>query len=312
MLKNTIPLCYHPTKVVLVDDNQEFLFALEKGLEWKGLDCISFTDPKQALDYLNGLPVINKFEAAFKHDQDENTYMTSLSRLTVDMRALYNETHNPERFNDISVVVIDYDMPKLKGDQVAAAITHPYLKKLMLTGHTDYQMAIKLLNEHSIDNFAEKKPLDGIEQIYEKIQKLQESYFKALTRAVADNIFTSDSVIYEPGYQKLISSILRDGNAIEYYLVSNKGTMVFNDAEGKQTWLVIASDSDFDGWEETAVLADAPGDVVSMLSKRTHMLCLFHEADAEAPPSRWKPFLRPVKKVTGEHQNFYYAICQDT
>lgn len=46
-----VPLCYYPTRVVLIDDNEHFIETLKNGLINRGLDCVAFTNPHTALEF---------------------------------------------------------------------------------------------------------------------------------------------------------------------------------------------------------------------------------------------------------------------
>ncbi|MGE3921159.1 MAG: hypothetical protein AB7F64_09580, partial [Gammaproteobacteria bacterium] len=51
-IQNFIPVCYHPTTVVLVDDNQSLLDSIRLSLV-DSIPCREFTLAKDALDFLN-------------------------------------------------------------------------------------------------------------------------------------------------------------------------------------------------------------------------------------------------------------------
>ena len=43
-------------RVVIVDDNEDYLESLLEGLREKGLKCIGFSSPKEALSYIFSNP----------------------------------------------------------------------------------------------------------------------------------------------------------------------------------------------------------------------------------------------------------------
>lgn len=310
MKKNTVPLCYYPTRVVLLDDNEDFLKTLEKGLVERGINCISFTNPIKALDFVSNTLQRNRFSSAIQTDEDENTYMNSISQIKFDIRTIYNEIFNPHRFMDISVTVIDYDMPIMRGDEFCIALANTYLKKLMLTGQVDYPTAVSLLNHNIIDNYTEKSATNSIQAIYREICSLQTSYFCDLTKSIIDNIFDSE-IIYTDVYVKLVNDIIQSNAIIEHYTVSKNGSKLFLDKNGLQLWLIIATEDDLNGWYETAELADAPNDITTSLLKKSRLVFLFDDTDTNVSPRCWGNFLYAANEMNCNDFTFYYSIISE-
>ena len=67
-----VPLCYYPTRVVLIDDNEHFIETLKNGLINRGLDCVAFTNPHTALEFLRTIPQTNQFSFSNDTNNDDD------------------------------------------------------------------------------------------------------------------------------------------------------------------------------------------------------------------------------------------------
>ena len=124
---------FHPTTVVFVDDNQSFLSSLDLELP-VGWAYRSFTDPLEAFDFLEqpaALPPI--VERCFSVQEASGFSPT----IHLDVSAIEQEINHVERFERISVAVIDYAMPSLNGLELCEQMTDPWVRKALLTGVAD-------------------------------------------------------------------------------------------------------------------------------------------------------------------------------
>lgn len=201
-------------------------------------------------------------------------------------------------------------MPSLRGDDLSIAVTNFYFKKLMLTGKVDYPTAIKLLNHKIIDNFIEKNPDNGTETIYKEICELQKNYFCDLIKPIVDHVLNAD-IVYSEEYIKIIQKILNEYPIHEYYLLSQNGSQLFLEKNGKQHWLIISTPNEFQGWYTTADLADAPKAILNVLAEKTKLLFLFEDKELKMGPNNWSNYLYSTTQVILKNTIFYYAIISE-
>ncbi|NCX93890.1 MAG: response regulator [Gammaproteobacteria bacterium] len=125
------PCCYHPTTVLLVDDDQVALMA-NKGLISKYAVCKAFLSPMMADSYLKKTHLSDFADRCKKvRSPNINTHNQDL------LSEIYKEIYNPARFQQISVAVLDYQMPGMNGLQLASLIRkrHPHIKILTRTAY---------------------------------------------------------------------------------------------------------------------------------------------------------------------------------
>jgi response regulator RpfG family c-di-GMP phosphodiesterase len=235
-----------------------------------------------------------------------------MSHIKIDLSKIYARAFSRSAPRDISVVVIDYHMPDISGEQVASAIIDNNIKKLMLTGQPNDQKAIQLLNDGFIDNYAEKKVINNVDHISTKIAKLQRQYFNSLCAPIKESIKKQCGIIYNNRYNEILERHIEQLNIVQHYLITNQGSRLLINQQGEQYWFIVATEEDFKGWAETAQYADAREAVQHRLASRTHLLFLFSDTEQEQPPSQWSNYLHEAKSFSIGKENLYYALVKKT
>lgn len=299
----------YPTIVVIVDDNEEYLKILLNGLKEKGIQCIGFHSPKEALLYISSNPNKYAFSQALQEIDVDSPLSQTTSHLCLNLSHINKEALKIKNPNEISVIILDQQMPDIPGDQFASIITDSNIKKLMLTGQLNDQKAIELLNAAIIDNYVEKKISNGIDVIYEKTIELQFRYFLDLNRHLNKIINSEKSILNHQEYKDLINEIANEHKPIEQYLLSKNGSRLFIKNNKEKIWLIIAEEVDFEGWIETASSYDIDSDIIPLLKNKSHLLFLFtEENEMELTPQHWKDFLHQASKIDSGNQAIYYAV----
>src|SRR5690606_26705254 len=145
---------YFPTQAVLVDDDPDFLDGISLMLD-KSLSYRLFQSASAALKYVN---------EAHKHVQFLQRCYTSYktgplesdSLSHIDIGKLHHEVLNGFRFQTCSTVIVDYSMPEMNGLEFLMSLKNPFIRKVLLTGQADMELAIKAFNQQLIDQFIDK------------------------------------------------------------------------------------------------------------------------------------------------------------
>src|SRR5699024_5924224 len=139
------PPYYHPTTVVFVDDNLDFLSNLSLQLD-ADLAYRLFDSPIDALDYLNAATTTRanslseRFFAAISDNPDG---IATEPLLRIDLAAIQHEVRNTQRFAETAAVIVDYAMPQMNGLEFCERITNPHIKKVLFTGDADQEIAVR-------------------------------------------------------------------------------------------------------------------------------------------------------------------------
>lgn len=301
-----IPIKYFPTTVLLVDDNQRFL----KNITFQMNDNLAyqfFTDPRVALEYLNGLS-IREPKYMFE-DTNSNSYLTSKFSVQIDLDAFRAEVYNKDRFTKIVVVVIDYGMPEINGLEFCQRIKDPRIKKIMLTGEADLETAMHAFNEGIIDKFIFKSNPKLGQVINDSIVEMQEKYFLELSKDVS-NILNIDPnyCLNDPKIVEIFDYVCRKYNIIEYYVFDIPGSFLLLDMEGKPSWFIIKNQEEIDVYAEIAKEDNISPELYQQLVSGSKIP--FLPKDAIGQKCNWDNALYPAHKIESE-KNYYCALIKD-
>jgi len=121
-----IPALFRPTEIIVVDDDSSFLEGFLFFIP-DDIKCRTFQHPQLAIDYLNNPLLTSKHEEQYLTINEEQEEYP-----TIDIN-IYKEIYNKNRFNEVSVLVADYSMPRLTGIELCNSIENKRIKKLLLT-----------------------------------------------------------------------------------------------------------------------------------------------------------------------------------
>lgn len=309
-----ISACYHPTTIVFVDDNSKYLSKLLLMIDVERASPKTFDAPKETLEFLkNYTPNSFTHRCISRIEEDQFDHRN----FNINIGQVHAQVFNPNRFDEISVLVVDYSMPSLTGAELCMQLKDAPYKKLMLTGEADEETAIKLFNNGIIDRFIRKDSPDFPEIITANIQELQQNYFLRLSQPIVDSL-TQDldhpivNWLDEPIFLKLFNEICRENNIIEYYLIDAFGSFLLLDFEGKPSWLAVKGDGDMQAAFEVAEASDNsfPIPLLEKMYNRELLLYLPRGGLCDDPDEAVTS-LHPAKKLQGLKTNYYYTLIKN-
>ena len=236
---------YHPTSVMLLDDNYAFMSSIEKELRAvdKHMRCQLYTNPVEALQKIQNLKAQKDILVeTVATDADSSTCLPASCGLPVryDIANLYQYAYDPERFDEISVAVVDFQMPNINGTEFCRQLVGSPVKKIMLTGEADAALAVKLFNEGIIDKFIFKNTVTMERELTSSIIEMQKRYFQDLTSPLTQGLMANkESSLGDPVFIDFFNKVCKDISASSYYLVEPSGSYLFIDDAGLPTWLII-------------------------------------------------------------------------
>ncbi len=311
MQKYGIPACYYPTMVVFVDDSKDFLMNFSLQFD-PSLAYQLYTSPHAALKVLNQQRVSHLDQKCFSQYAEAIGCPSTTHTINVDISAIHREVYDPERFSEVSTVVVDFAMPDINGLEFCERLKDRPVKKILLTGQADAQTAINAFNDGIIDHFILKSDPHVIDKVNAAIAELQQRYFQEksdfMVKALA---IDSPNFLQDPVFFTFFNELCRENDIVEYYLTENSGTFLTLSASGIARWLIICTDQDIDMYCELGRDINAPGDVLERLKSRE---CIPHfwQTDRyyEVDPIEWDSYLYPAKKINGR-EIYFYAIVDN-
>lgn len=308
MRKIRISLCYHPTTIALIDDNKDFINHLLINFN-EIVPCLPFVNPLAALEYFKNSYSYSSFAANCIKDYEsiEAQHLAS----AIDIQKIQQEIFRKERFSEVVVAVIDYNMPPLNGIEVSKRLKELGILTILLTGEAENELAISALNQGYIDYFVKKTEDNSTDTILEIIQKMEKRYFLKLSSALLSKMPSHVlSCLSDPEVSEVFEAVCEENKIIEFYICNEKGSFLLVNKTGKATYFILASEEDMEKYYEHANDEEAPQEVTETLKNRTKIPFFDSEQALSAPPSEWEQYMQPAKKIKGD-STYYYALINN-
>ncbi len=266
---------FHPTQIVLVDDDIDFLGNLSLQLD-ADLAYLLFDSTHKALGYLNGRQPNGASRDRFFKGLENGTGDAGQHHrepLELDIGAFHREMQASDRFAQISVALVDYAMPQMNGLEFCQQIEDPHVKKILFTGVATESVAVDAFNRGIIDQYIRKHEHAVYDTLNQAIRQFQQEYIRDVFTAAAD-VFPINlpGLLAEPAVARLIERLRADQGLVEYYLAAEPSGFVFADADGQVKRLVIQNRDERARDAQRARDAGAPASIVDGLAAGALML----------------------------------------
>jgi len=307
--RNHIPPFYFPTRVLFVDDDMGYLQSLILKMDG-GMAFQLFASPENALIELNTsrnpATLINRLFSRFHHTND---LPATHHVIDVNLDLVHREVYNESRFDLISVVVVDYDMPNIDGLEFCRNVKYPDIKKVLLTGKADEKIAVEAFNEGIIDRFILKGNPDVFNVLNQAIHNLQRTYFSQVERMLSDALtIGKHTFLRDSCFPRRFQEICDKLHIVEFYLRSEPDGMLMYDAEGMVYLLIVPSEDAWLGQYEIAFEQAAPQELLNEL-KSNRILPYFWGAGYYTPScENWREHLFPATQFKGDKWYLYTIV----
>lgn len=306
---------YFPTQVVLVDDDPDFLEGVSLMLS-KDLSYRLFQSAQQALDYVDKAhQQVNFLQRCYTNYKTGPLVSDSLSH--IDIGRIHHEILNGSRFQTCSTVIVDYSMPEMNGLELLASMKNPFIKKVLLTGQADMELAVKAFNRQLIDQFIDKHDPRLKSKLNAAITTFQDQYFRTSFKLITDPIIANnhDAFLVDQPFQKFFEEIRGKLHCTEYYMIDDPriGYLMVDEAGARRCLLIFTEESLAEHCQTLAGMG-APGELVSAV-RRGDILPAFDDQDerlnADDPRILdWRSHYYPGIRI-GAGSGFHVTIVPD-
>lgn len=294
-----IGICYHPTKVVLIDDNKNFLDSMMIQLGDK-YSCSPYLDPKVALSFLKDEYALTPFHTRLASD---------------DIKKVHHEIYNAQRFEEITVLVVDYCMPRMNGIDFLRKLKDVPMMRILLTGETGVELAVEAFNENLIDKFILKNTPDIAHVLENTIEELQKKQFSTASELFLNYSASSSkpilSILKDEDFAGFFTNLLKEKKITEYYLLDDKGSFLLFDENAHPSWLIAVSDDAMNTYQTLAEHGGASSSVIDGIKNRTHLLYFNDGETSQMPPvSEWDSHLYPAQILPSNMPHHYAYLTE--
>ena len=292
----------YPTTVVCIDDDHRFIDTLKMSLETHNILCKTFDKHQIALPYINTDRYREEFTQKLNNIQHNDEFNESLLHLFVQ------ESKNQERYNQISVVVLDYHMPGMNGLELREAFANPFIKIIMLTGAADETLAVKAFNQGLIYQYVRKQDHHFVEHLIDAIIKAHQNYFNELSELPL-KLLRNDfypTALSDLAFQDYFYNILTTHRIKEYYLAEATGSFIMIDEKQKLHSLITLSDHLIETILTTYEADMITHDQVEAIEQRKLIPCYYNPfSNIHYTTENLSSFLHTPTIIQGQHHKFY-------
>lgn len=309
-----LSLYFHPAKICFLDDNERFLKNNILGLDPKFSYC-QYHDPLLALNILekNKAKIFNDRQMIKALDNIESLdEPVNKHALMVNLNPLHQQLFNHDKVDEISVLVVDYAMPRMNGLEVCQQLRDHPVKKLMITGQADHKLAVEAFNQGLIDFFILKDEEKFYDKLNQAIDRLHRKYFFDLSKALASNLEKLDLFcLRDKNVRQYFAAYFKENNIREAYLIDGAGSYLFINQKSNASIIAVKNEAEMAELANIAQGQDASAKFIDALAKRSKMLYFWQEDDYYASPSEWGKYLFPCTTLLGQDKALYYVSVID-
>lgn len=267
----------------------------------------AFSDPRVALQVANELHRARNGSKGEGASIDESI---DAERFVLDTLNKTGGLRNDlGRFDEISVVVVDLDMPGLDGLEFCRKITNPNIKKILLTGISADQQVIQAFNNNEIHYYLRKSD-DNMEAMLEAaIKRMQHQYFVDISvNFKSDAIDHFAPLFSDPALADYFEELCVSLGVTEYYFHTNPSRYHLTLRHDSQSCLLVYTDEEVEAQLKILHEEDAPRSVISKIEARSHVP-YFPTKDGFYIPELEKPesCLHQADLVPGD-RDYYCAL----
>lgn len=308
---DNLPYCYFPSKIVCIDDSLDALDAIKMNLDRSIASYQFFHNPMDALDYLN-----KKEKISLLFDRVIET-----SGYPVDEKVIYNlyqEIYNSQRYEVISTIIVDYEMPGMTGLELCRQIKDSSIKKILLTGLAEEEHVIEAFNKGIIDFYIRKHDPHAYDKLEQYVYEAQHKYFNSLTEVHINSIlknwnaYDKDiTALYDPIFINFFKGFIKEHQINEYYLIDLTGSFLYLTETGKVGALFVYNEEKLE--ENYEVLEDfldsslnISKEIIRDLKQHRKILCFPFIAEAKNPDEDCDKYIYPLQTLEGQRR-YYIA-----
>ena len=214
---------YWPTYTIVIDDDTVILDLLKAIIIPKQNKLLFFTSAEEALRTISELAPVDLSSSIAGYSESDFT----TQECKIDLKKSFDLSANQSKYNLISTIICDYDMPYMSGiDFFKECSTKCNARKILLTGRLDPKEAIELkgnvINDYLEKDYKECFPT----KLNKKLDDQIKSYFRNFSRPLRSMIDNSTdlSLLKHPLVAEYFKETCQKNDIIEYYLIDYTGT----------------------------------------------------------------------------------------
>lgn len=308
-----IPLFYFPLSICWVDDDPLFLDAAKQLFQTE-YHCLSFVDSRQALTYLNSYQTPSS-KINFTRELIESDISDNNNHLPVDLNIseITNLSNMSNLKNEeIGLLIIDNNMPYVKGIDICQHLINKPYKKILLTGQTGLNEVVDAFNRGIIDKFI-TKDRNVSNNLKMTIAELSRRYFYEQTKNLIKNIEASRlSPLSDPVFINFFYNWLESNAYKEFYLIDKSGSFLVRKNDRSIAYFIVFTEhakNEFLKLNDDAITT--VGDLLNKLSQGQSIPFFgIGKESWHIKHTDWYKYFYPSNTLVGR-EKYYWTIINE-
>jgi CheY-like chemotaxis protein len=302
-----LPVCYHQTTVLSVDDDPLFLEAFASEVSDR-VPLLCFDSPEKATEFTKKLHRHYPFT--------DRCILSEGNTFTFDFKAIRNEIYNADRFKEIFMVVTDYDMPHQDGiDLIRNIEFSPEVSQyahIILTGKISKEFKEKLKGLGLSQEYIGKDDPDYIEKLLalveKRLKKIFQWYSYVPARILSQDPNENSFFLFDKNFGKILNKHIKNNKISELYLFDKQGSYLFLDQDANLSWLFVRNATGIENSIKMATQYGAPKAVIDALKSKEVILSLYEKEDFERLNHSidWDSYLLPAVVFEAEETSLNF------
>lgn len=308
----TLPVFYYPSTIIQVDDDTLFLQAISKML-FSDQITKTFDDPETCMTYLENyqtsFPNISFLRGHSEHDLYETI---NHSPVDFNISLLSSLKDQPNRTSEISVIIVDYAMPKMNGLELCRKLKNFPFKKILLTGEADHRAAVAAFNDNIIDKFIQKSSASVANDLKSYVNLLQQQYFRERTQHLLSHLEVDCPLaLSDPAFVNFFHNWCRDHSIREYALIDKNGSFMIINEKNECAYLIVHTDRTLDSFVKLYDdVSDAKQSLDSVKQRKKIPFFGVSKESWQFEATEWANYLHPHQTLEGR-EKYYWTVISD-
>lgn len=308
-----MPLCYHPTTVLSVDDDVDFSNILQLSIDTK-MPLLCFNNPEEARNHMKNNHHYLPFSSRCVKEVNEKSVF--------DLKAIRDELYNKNRFKEIFVSVTDYDMPHISGIELIKSMEFSseisQYGHIILTGKISDEFKSQIQKLHLADGYIGKDDPDYVEKLVNladiRSKKIFQLYSYPPARLLSQNTEEKPSILFDGNFVEVFNQYIAENSICEFYLFDKQGSYVFLDENANLSWLIVRNNKGMEHSIQRAQKYGAPQSIIDSLKSDKYILSLYEEEDFQRiKPTEWEDYILPANtfESNANYLGFFTDLVPD-